>query len=415
MTRHIRALAFACAIVGAAGSAWAQAPNGGSAVVSFDDTEDPTTRARFHVGILHFTPALAITNVGVDSNVFNSATDPRQDTTAGVGPIVNLFVRMRRARLSGSIGGQYLYFKTYANQRAWNTANSLRFELPLSRIRPFVTGGYLRTRDRSGYEVDSRLQQSQATWSSGVAIRLGARASLTLDGGQQFIRFDSNQIYRQINIADALNRRTDTQRAQFAKALTPLTTWVVNVETIQDRFVGDRARNADSVRATTGFELKPAALIAGRAVVGYRRFNVLDSAAPDYQGLVASASASMVLGRARFSLTELRDVSYAFDRRFPFAVQTTTAFEAQRRLGRAWDVVGRTTLNLMSYRAALASDRERPVDRAVLYGGGLGYTVGRTLRVGLNGDSVTRTTQSSLTSDYSGFRVGLSLSYGLSQ
>ena len=46
-------------------------------------------------------------------------------------------------RLSGKLGGQYLYFKEFDNQRAWNTSNEARWEVPLARLTPFVAGSYV--------------------------------------------------------------------------------------------------------------------------------------------------------------------------------------------------------------------------------------------------------------------------------
>ncbi len=79
---------------------------------------------------------MAISNVGVDSNVFNEATDPKSDRTAAVGPAIDLWLKLGKARLSDRSSGQYLYFQEYANQRAWNTTNQVQLELPLIKLQP---------------------------------------------------------------------------------------------------------------------------------------------------------------------------------------------------------------------------------------------------------------------------------------
>src|SRR5262245_45419784 len=83
---------------------------------------DPGDNARFHWGPLRFSPTLLLSSLGVDTNVFNETADLKQDTTAAVSPGVNLWMRPGRARLSGKATGQYLYFKTYDNQRGWDTS-----------------------------------------------------------------------------------------------------------------------------------------------------------------------------------------------------------------------------------------------------------------------------------------------------
>ena len=114
--------------------------------------------ARFRFGALRFTPSIALSNLGVDNNVFNEADNPKQDTTAAVGPAVNLWLNMGKSRLSGTLSGQYLYYKEYENQRAWNTVNDGQWELPLSRIKPYVNGAWSDVKDRPGYEIDARVR-----------------------------------------------------------------------------------------------------------------------------------------------------------------------------------------------------------------------------------------------------------------
>ncbi len=410
MTRHICVLAFACAIVSAAASASAQ-----PTVQAGSEGADPSETARFRFGALRFTPALAVTNVGIDNNVFNAPVDPKQDATAAVGPTVNLWLRMGRGRLAGTVGGQYLYFKTYGNQRSWNTADTLRFDIPLGRLQPYVSGGYTSNRDRPGFEIDSRVRQKLKQWSAGSAVRLGSKTSLTLSGGQAYVEFDNSLEYFGVDVGASLNRRTDNEKVEFREALTPLTTWVVNAEAIQDRFDSGISRNSDSIRVTTGFELKPAALINGTVLVGFRRMNVLAEGAPDYQGLVASAQAGFVAGRNKVTLTEQRDVAFSYDVNYPFFVQTSTTGQVTRRLGRSWDVVGRAGLHHLSYTDVASSGTGGATDRVVQYGSGLGYIVGRTVRIGLNVDYFKRTTESTASQPYEGLRGGLSFSYGLAQ
>jgi hypothetical protein len=143
---------------------------------------DPGDTARFQWGPLRFTPSIAVSSLGMDNNVFNSAVDPKRDTTAAVGPAVNLWLKMGPARLSGKSSGQYLYFKTYDNQRAWNTGEELRIDLPLTHFRPFAAGSYANTRDRPGYEIDSRSRSAINTATVGTELRLTGKTSFIVSG-----------------------------------------------------------------------------------------------------------------------------------------------------------------------------------------------------------------------------------------
>ena len=45
---------------------------------------------RFHWGVFHITPSIAISGVGVDDNVNHDSQNPARDATALVGPAVKI-------------------------------------------------------------------------------------------------------------------------------------------------------------------------------------------------------------------------------------------------------------------------------------------------------------------------------------
>src|ERR1700752_4801782 len=81
---------------------------------------DPADAARFRFGPLRFTPGISFTNVGVDTNVFNDAVDPKRDRTANVGPGVTFWLNVGPSRFRGKSDARYLYFATYESQRSWS-------------------------------------------------------------------------------------------------------------------------------------------------------------------------------------------------------------------------------------------------------------------------------------------------------
>ena len=80
---------------------------GAASTTHAQDDVDPAEAARFRIGALRFTPSIAVSSLGIDSNVFNQAENPRQDSTAAVGPAVDLWLRGGRSYLSGKASGQY--------------------------------------------------------------------------------------------------------------------------------------------------------------------------------------------------------------------------------------------------------------------------------------------------------------------
>ena len=70
-----------------------------TAVQAQDISQDPSESARFRLGAIRFTPYIVITDLGVDTNVYNEsdADNPKQDRTATFGPGVNYWLKMGRA------------------------------------------------------------------------------------------------------------------------------------------------------------------------------------------------------------------------------------------------------------------------------------------------------------------------------
>ena len=131
---------------------------------------------RFRWGPIRFTPTLEITSLGHDSNVFNEADDPKSDTTAAIGPAVKLWMRPARTRLSATTGGQYLYFKEYDSQRAWNTSNEARVG-SAARADHAVRRRQLRQYPRSpGLRDRLAVAPSRSSYASARAASLGQDA-----------------------------------------------------------------------------------------------------------------------------------------------------------------------------------------------------------------------------------------------
>jgi hypothetical protein len=378
---------------------------------------EPSEAARFRWGALRFTPSLAITDVGIDNNVFNEAEHRKQDTTAAIGPAAALWMNLGRGRLSGKASGQYLYFKEYENQRSWNTNVDMRLQFPLVRIKPFVAGTYVNTRERPGFEIDSRARRRDQTVSIGTDIRLSGKTSFVVSAGQARFAYDKNETFLGAELARVLDRRADTETLQLRYILTPLTTFVVSTEATQDRFVIQTIRNADSIRVMPGFELKPFALISGRVGVGFRHFNALSPDVPDYNGVIASVDAQYSMAATNFHVTVNRDLNYSFEAQEPYYALTDSVLTITQRVTRVWDIVGRGGRQSLAYRrfSSLTGESSTRVDHGTLVGLGVGYRLGKTVRLGIDANYYQRESPTANLRDFEGLRVGASVSYGLPQ
>ena len=398
---RVAALALVCFGISAAAGRAQEAPL------------DPAEAARFRFGALRFTPSIAVSNVGVDSNVFNEADDPKQDTTAAVGPAVNLWLKTGPARLSGKASGQYLYFNRYTNQRSWNTNAEGRWDLVLSRFVPYIAAGISDNKDRPGYEIDSRVRLKLGHVHVGTPIRLSGKTTLLLEGGRTSTRYDRHDLVLGDQISTTLDRLTNAQDAQLRVALTPLTVFVVRGQALQDRFVYTTSRDADSVKVMPGFEFKPEALVSGQVFVGVRHFNGLHDEVPDYTGVVADVNASYALRSTLLQLRVNRDLNFSFELLQPYYAQLDTGLTLTQRITRRWDLVGRGGRQILDYQHVSSATLPARTDRSWQAGGGIGYRPAETLRLGLDAVYSRRDSGSLVVRNYDGLRVGASFSYGL--
>jgi hypothetical protein len=406
MRSRTRLIAFVAAcVLGAASGARAQAD------------ADPAEAARFRLGPVRFTPSLSLSNIGIDSNVFNEFENARRDTTAAAGPAVDYWLKLGGARLIGKSAGQYLYFRQYDNQRAWNTINDLRLEVPLARITPFAIGSHANTKNRPGFEIDSRARLRNTTLGGGANVRLSGKTALVVSGNRQTFSFDDEESFLGAELSQFLNRRSDTESVHLRMQLTPLTTFVVRGEAIQDRFDFASDRDADSYAVMPGFELRPAALISGQVFVGIRRFSTLSDTVPDFTGVVANVDAKYVLRSTQFQVRVARDLTYSYQALQPYYALTDAGLTVTQRITSKWDVVGRGARQTLAYRsvAGTSADQANRADYSWQYGGGIGYRVGEYFRLGLDALYLRRESALFDFRNYEGLRVGASITYGLPQ
>lgn len=368
-----------------------------------------------HLGPINLTPTVAISNVGYNTNVFQTPENPQSDFSGAVRPGVLYSLRMRRAQVSGQTSVGYTYFRETKNQRALDVAQNGRVAVLLNRLTPRATIGYASMRQRPNLEIDALVRTTTRTVGIGADVRLWPRLTATVDAQQSRSAFEDAD-FLGVNLRSALTRRSDALSASLRTELTPLTTFVVRGQLLRDRFTFDPLRNSDSVSIVPGFELKPAALISGSAFVGYRHFQPRSPTLPDFVGVIASVGVSYtLLGRTRFSLSGQRDVEYSFEATQPYYVTTGASLGVTQVIGRGWDVVGTVGRFNLPYRAALSSssgERVRRIDRAESYGFGVGRRLGRSARLGFDANHSGRHSDLKERS-YGSWRFGGSFTYGL--
>ena len=370
-------------------------PPAGAQTGAIGDGGPDPTKVRVRIGPLWVNPSVSMTNLGIDQNVFNDTPDktPKRDFTATVVPAAELWLGFGRSWLTGTVREEVTWYQKYAAERSVGNTYVVGWKVPLNRLIFNVGAAYATPKGRPGYEIDARAQRKEITYSGGLEIRALSKTLFGVRADRDSVRFDNQAVFLDVNLRDALNRVTTTYGVSIRHELTPLTSLSVSATRSQDRFELSPSRDADSTAVVGTISLDPYALITGSARVGYRDFRPLGPGLDEYKGSTASADLSYtLLGTTRFTFKALRDVQYSYDVTQPYYLETGVDGSGAQQLFGPVDIVGRGGLHQLAYRdqagaVVLVTDR---VDHVRSYGGGLGFHMGKDLRLGFDVDKIKR-------------------------
>ena len=377
---------------------------------------DPHT-VHIRLGPLWVKPTLAITNLGVDTNLFNEsdANHPQSDVNLTLVPAVNMWLPFRSSWINGSVKEDLVSYKKFASEQSASTSSTLGWTIPLARITMVTTGSWLKTKERPGFEIDARAVRSELTYGGAVELRALSKTHVGVRAERREVAFDEGQTFLGSDLHDELNRTKTVEAVTLRHELTPLTSLTLDGSRIQDRFEFSRLRDADSTQITAGVAFTPDALVSGFAKMGYLNFSPLEAALPEFRGATAAANLSYVArDSTRLKLQVTRDVQFSFDINQPYYLLTGATASVSQQIYGPIDVDARLTRERLSYRERAGQSVEVPnrVDRARSVGVGIGYRVGENVRVAFNIDQQTR--ESAVESrSYSGLRYGIAVTYGL--
>lgn len=373
-------------------------------------------RQAVRVGPFEIKPRLAITNAGIDYNVFNERVNPKRDFTFVAAPDVEVAVHPGRLRLAYTSGSEMVYFREYASERSINRSVGARADLDLTILKPFATFTSAHTSARANAEIDIRARHHPRLFTAGTRLKLATRTEMVFTAREARDIFDDGESFRGVELSRTLDQTTRGYDTAFNVLLTPFTTAGVVVSRDQQRFARSPIRDADSWRIAPTLTFSPLGLVTGTASVGYRRFNGLDPRLPDYTGVVAAGSVGILfVGRYKLDTTFTRDVRYSYEDELPYYLVNGVrgTFAAQ--------VIGLVELRLlggresMSYRAAGGPHLATLVpgrDALRSYGAGAGYPVGERARVVVDVEFINRTSTRDLSREYFNHRILASLIWG---
>lgn len=305
-----RRVAIACLVA-------ALLPATGSSEV--DERIEPAEARRpglFKAGPFYVTPKLRIGTIGLDTNVFYTATERQADFTASVGPGLELVVPLGTLRLGLEGGLDYLYFARTESQRRWGGEGRARLEWIRGRVEAEVERGFARTFSRPSFEVDQRILQDQWLTTADLRVRVVGALSLAARGRRLENEVANDQESRGADLETSLTRDETLIAGELIQGLTPKTSLLLGGDFQSERFQLDRTRNADSNRAYAGFEVESQTRLSGRAVAGVRFYRPLVAArGPDLHEPYVDSDVSYRFGpRTELGARVSRDLTAsAFD------------------------------------------------------------------------------------------------------
>jgi putative beta-barrel porin BBP2 len=335
-----------------------------------------------HAGPVGLRPSLSVTNAGVDSNVFNSPDNPQDDFTATIVPRIVARVRAGRLMFSYGAATDFVYFKEFKDEQSVNFASDVRLEANLGHLQPYISTGWVSTKDRLNAELDARAPRTQRTIMGGTKILVASKTTLVFNARRFDLDFDEGTEFEGADLARNLNSRADSVEGGVQLALTPLTTLNVTTSVQRDRFDSAPERNADTFRVTPSLQFDPTSLVRGTVLVGYRHFDTLDPALPDYSGVIVQVLAGYtLLERTKFDVDLSRDVQYSYENLEPYYLSTGGRLTVTHQLVGPFDVQAFGGRQSLGYRTTLGAGESR-TDRVETFGGGTGYRFHTQYRVG---------------------------------
>lgn len=357
-----------------------------------DPARQPPAGAEMHVGPVTLRPRLEIRDAGFDSNVFNDATDPKEDFTVDFTPRLDVLIEPSWARIRYTTYADFVYFHEFTDERSINAGNEGRFEFLLNRVRPYVFGSVVNTSDRLNAEVDARAERRDWRVEAGALVALTPRASIVFAARRGSLAFEEDEFFNGVPLAATMNHDYDAYEGGLRFTLTPLTTLQVTGSYQRDRFDTASGRDTGIWRLTPTLDFDPNALISGRLTVGFTSFEPDSSSIEPYQGLTAAGQLTWRLNTTKLEGLIERDVRYSYELLQPYYVTTLGRLTLTQIITGPLDVQLVAGRQRLEYRdeVPLDVDVDRRADTVTTWGGGIGFRVGDTARIGLNYEDASR-------------------------
>jgi hypothetical protein len=321
-------------------------------------------------------------------------------------------MRAGRARLTGTIVEDLVYYQTYTSERTVNSHLKGGLDVPLTRTLVQFGATYIDVHERPGFEIDARSQRTEVGATANVEFRAFPKTFVGVLASRTKIDYDQAATYLGTNLSNELNRTLTAQALTARYRATPLTTVTMEIGTEQNRFEFTPLRDSDSIRIVGGVKFEQRALIKGSASFGYRDFTFVSDQNTAYRGAVGAADVYTSLGPTKIGLRADRDIQYSYEIANPIYVQTGALGSITQHLYGSVDAIARFGVAQLDYKNRITDvlPALARTDYMRTFGAGIGYHASRRTRYGFNVDDYRRTSNRVL-QQYNGLTMGVSVTY----
>lgn len=347
-----------------------------------DLPESAPTEAQYRLGPVILEPSMALPAIGVDTNVFDDATDPKQDWMATLAPDITFFVQPGMLQFVAKSGSTFTYYNKYHSERSISQDLRARLGIRLSRFKPWVGVASVQSADRPTPEIDTRAKRNAREVSAGIAFQLTPLADVTGYAARVDTRFNAGEQFREVDLASALDRRGETAGIGLRIRATPFTTIELRGTVARDQFVNAPQRDSRSTAAEINLSFSPEAIIRGTARLGYEDYRPESPDVKAFRGLTTEVGLTAVgYWRGVLTVRGTRGVEYSYDAADQYYVETGVDVTYTQRIGGPWDLQARGARSWLAYDASRPGGRN---DDLHSYQAGIGFNLQNNSRIGLN-------------------------------
>jgi hypothetical protein len=394
-------------LLGTSRHALAQSAVGAGPLTSMLADTEPQTGVLI-VGPVRLAPGLTLREIGYDSNVFDEPPEesPKEDYVLAAMPDVSAFTRLRFLRISAYAGSELTYYQEYESERSVGYAGRARVDVLLSRVRPFIGVGRVKTRQRPNGEIDVRADRLEEELSGGIAFDLSAHSLIYASWARNGSEY-ANALEDGIDLSQTLTRERNDYQAGLKTDLTPLLSVQLFGSVQDDVFKFDPRRNAKSTAALATFRIAPEAVVTGSITVGYKDMQPEDPRSKPFRGLTGTAAITYpFLEIGRFTVTAARGTEYSFDAEEAYFIENSAFVSYTHRLFSEIDAQVRGGRSLFDYSASLTLPAHK--DTLDVVAGSLGYNLRNRTRIALNYEYSKRRSPAITSRNYDRRRIYLS-------